>query len=372
MKLENLFESNYKMLLNEVKSSIETRAGIQQVINKFNIPYNDKLPIYDQDYPTPSSRSQMLKAVNSNIYSLQTDITNFLKENDKVLPSSIKWTQSNFVYQETNERSLSRHITFNLKEFPDVLLNIKISDHYLKNNVAKSGTGYVYFTRVTSAFADVLRNNLTTFINSVYKRIKFERTGEKDEPVVVKQTITPRDETEVKPVKPQPKKKIRNSVHLEIDNSLPSSRETYNEMIAPTKEGIKYGFYYNSTQPFTRQEFPNEEVKDSYEIKFNNHLKSLVNDIAKLLYHIDKIDNDTIVYNKSSSVNPDGSLSTSTYVTFKYKNHHTYGIIRIQDHSTNGKTIPNASIYNMRQSAYLSQAVKEKLAPWLKYLYTLG
>lgn len=372
MKLENLFESNYKMLLEAIKPSTETRAYIQQVILNNKIPYNNELSIYDQEYPTPSSRSQMLKAVNSNIYSLQNDITNFLRDNDKVLPSSIKWSQSNFVYQETNEKSLSRHISFALKEFPDVLLQIKISDHYLKTNVAKSGTSYIYFARVTTAFTDVLRNKLNTFINSVYKRIKFERTGEKDEPIVVKQAFASRDEAQPKEIKPQPKKKIRNSVHLEIDDSLPSSRETYNEMIAPTKEGIKYDFYYDSTKPFTHQEFPNEAVKDSYEIKFNNHLKSLVNDIAKLLYHIDKIDNDTIVYNKSSSVNPDGSLSTSTYVTFKFKDHHTYGIIRIQDHSTNGKTIPNASIYNMRQSAYLSQAVKEKLAPWLKYLYTLG
>lgn len=371
MKLENLFESNYKMLLNEVKSSIETRAGIQQVINKFNIPYNDKLPIYDQDYPTPSSRSQMLKAVNSNIYSLQTDITNFLKENDKVLPSSIKWTQSNFVYQETNERSLSRHITFNLKEFPDVLLNIKISDHYLKNNVAKSGTGYVYFTRVTSAFADVLRNNLTTFINSVYKRIKFERTGEKDEPVVVKQSITPRDETEVEQQPKQKRNVIRNSVHLDVDNSLPSSRETYKNLVAPTKEGIKYDFYYNDKVPYIKQEFPNEEVKESYDKKLLEHTKSVVNDIARILYSIEKVDKDYIYFNRSSSVYPDGSLSTSAYVTFKFKNHKTYGVIRIQDHYNKSKAT-NVYVYNMGQSTYVSSSFREKFIPYLKSLYAAG
>ena len=373
MRLENLFESNYKMLLNEVKSSIETRAVIQQVILNYKIPYDETLPIYDQNYPTPSSRSQMLKAVNSNIYSLQNDISNYLKSNEKVLPSSIKWSQSNFIHQETNERSLSRHITFNLKDFPSVLLNIKITDHYLKNNVAKSKTSYVYFTRVTNSFTDDLRNRLNNFINSVYKREKFLQTGEKEEPEIVKQTIIPRDEAlpkEQEPVK-QEKKVIRDQIHLEVNNSLPSSRETYRDLIAPTKEGIKYGFYYDTSVPYIHQNFPNEKVKESYDKKLAIHTESVVNDLAKTLYSVEKIDKEKIFFNRSHALAPDGSLSSSVYVSFRFKNHAIYGVIRIQDHPIKSAS-PRAMIYNMGQSTYVSQAFREKFIPFLKSLYSAG
>ena len=373
MKLESLFESNYKMLLNEVKSSIETRAVIQQVILNFKIPYDGKLSIYDQNYPTPSARSQMLKAVNSNIFSLQNDISNYLRENEKVLPSSIKWTQSNFIHQETNEKSLSRHITFNLKDFPNVLLNIKITDHYLKNNVAKSGTAYVYFTRVTNSFTDDLRNKLNNFINSVYKREKFLQTGEKEETEIVKQTIIPRDEAQPKEKEPvkQEKKVIRDQIHLEVNNSLPSSRETYRDLIAPTKEGIKYGFYYDDKVPYVQQEFPNEEVKESYDKKLAIHTKSVVNDLARILYSIEKIDKEKIYFNRSHSTNPDGTLSTSVYVPFKFKKHAMYGVVRIKDHPIKSVS-PRAMIYNMGQSTYVSQAFREKFIPFLKLLYEAG
>ena len=81
------------------------------------------------------------------------------------------------------------------------------------------------------------------------------------------------------------------------------------------------------------------------------------------------VDNSTLKYNKSSSVNPDGTPSTSEYITFRFTGHKTYGVIRIQDHSSE-KKLANAVVYNVGRTTYTSEKFKMKFGEFLKYLET--